>query len=73
MTGTDFWVNKPHMSRLYLNHLVFGIYGLQTANTFANKRIVNHTKKQSTSPICLIFWFHSNILTQLSPLQSINQ
>jgi len=23
MTGTDFCVNKPHMSRSYLNHLVF--------------------------------------------------
>jgi len=22
MTGTDFCVNKPHMSRSYLNHLV---------------------------------------------------
>ena len=24
MTGTDFCVNKPHMSRSYLNHLVNG-------------------------------------------------
>jgi len=23
MTGSDFCVNKPHMSRSYLNHLVF--------------------------------------------------
>ena len=23
MTGTDFCVNKPHMSRSYLNHLVY--------------------------------------------------
>jgi len=24
MTGTDLCVNKPHLSRSYLNHLVFG-------------------------------------------------
>jgi len=26
MTGTDFCVNKPHMSRSYLNHLVYEQY-----------------------------------------------
>ena len=24
MTGTDFCVNKPHISRSYMNHLVHG-------------------------------------------------
>ena len=38
MTGTDFCVNKPHMSRSYLNHLVYikqyhECYGLHLAFT----------------------------------------
>jgi hypothetical protein len=28
MTGTDLCVNKPHKSRLYLNHLVFYCFNI---------------------------------------------
>jgi hypothetical protein len=45
MTGTDLYVKKPHLSRSYLNHLVYSdLNCLKGKNMHVNQQICNWLK-----------------------------
>ena len=54
MTGTDFCVNKPHMSRSYLNHLVLSeVLDFQQNKQLCSKRKNLLVSSFSLNTVCL--------------------
>ena len=68
MTGTDFCVNKPHMSRSYLNHLVH--YPSDISYLLAKRQVSMATpvssfmnKNLSSSPPMLCLLPHTHLIS----------
>ena len=62
MTGTDFCVNKPHMSRSYLNHLVQGLHNKSTGCGASGAYALGPEEEETMAAATMTFFFECGII-----------